>query len=92
MTGPGNEEDYLMWPCGWTDPYPAQDSRAAKPEFCTFPIAPLKGFVMSEKTIKVDPSVRREDTENKGEPLGSVPMSVTMGKPQAYKPAKAGPK
>jgi hypothetical protein len=47
---------------------------------------------MSEKTIKVDPSVRREDTENKGEPLGSVPMSVTMGKPQAYKPAKAGPK
>jgi hypothetical protein len=40
------------------------------------------------KTIKVDPSVRREETENKGEPLGSVPMSVTMGKPQAYKPAK----
>jgi hypothetical protein len=44
------------------------------------------------KTQKVDPSVRPEQTEQKGEPRGSVPMSVTMGKPQAYKPAKPGPK
>lgn len=47
---------------------------------------------MSEKTIKVDPSVRREDTETKGEPLGSVPIERTMRKPEAYKPAKSGPK
>jgi len=44
------------------------------------------------KTIKVDPSVRREETENVGEPLGSVPLARTMAKPQAYTPAKSGPK
>jgi len=47
---------------------------------------------MSEKTIKVDPSVRREETECKGEPRGSVPLSRTMAKPTAYKPVKPGPK
>lgn len=47
---------------------------------------------MTGKTQKVDPSVTSKDMELKGEPLGSVPMSRTMGKPQAYKPAKEGPK
>lgn len=37
---------------------------------------------------KTDPSVRLGPL--RGEPLGAVPMSVTMGKPQAYK-AKRGP-
>jgi len=46
----------------------------------------------TSRTTKVDPSVRPEDLEQKGEPKGSVPISVTMGKPQAYKPAKEGPK
>lgn len=43
-------------------------------------------------TQKVDPSVRPEDTELKGEPKGSVPIAKTMQKPQAYTPAKSGPK
>lgn len=43
-------------------------------------------------TQKVDPSVRPEETEMKGEPRGSVPMKTTMQKPAAYKPAKEGPK
>lgn len=47
---------------------------------------------MTEKPQRVDPSVRPSDLEMKGEPRGSVPMSVTMGKPQAYKPTKPGPK
>lgn len=47
---------------------------------------------MTEKPQRVDPSVRPSDLELKGEPRGSVQMSVTMGKPQAYKPTKSGPK
>lgn len=47
---------------------------------------------MSEKPQRVDPSVRQSDLELKGEPRGSVPMSVTMAKPQAYKPTKSGAK
>lgn len=47
---------------------------------------------MSDKPQKVDPSVRETDLELKGEPRGSVPMSTTMAKPAAYKPAKGGPK
>lgn len=47
---------------------------------------------MTDKTQKVDPSVRPSDLELKGEPRGSVPMSVTMAKPQAYKPVKSGAK
>lgn len=43
-------------------------------------------------TTKVDPSVKVTDLELKGEPQGSVPMSRTMAKPAAYKPAKEGPK
>lgn len=38
---------------------------------------------------KVDPSVRLGKLE--GEPLGSVAMETTMGKPQAYYPSKGGP-
>lgn len=38
----------------------------------------------------VDPSVRLG--ELKGEPLGSVAMETTMGKPRAYYPSKGGPK
>lgn len=41
---------------------------------------------------KVDPSVSEYDQYLTGEPKGSVPMSVTMGKPAAYYPAKPGPK
>lgn len=47
---------------------------------------------MTDKPQRVDPSVRETELELKGEPRGSVPMSVTMGKPSAYKPAKSGPK
>ena len=39
---------------------------------------------------KTDPSVRLGPLE--GEPRGSVPMDVTIGKPRAYYPAKPGPK
>ncbi len=38
---------------------------------------------------KVDPSVRLGAL--RGEPLGAVPMSVTMAKPQAYKARKGPP-
>lgn len=44
------------------------------------------------KPQKVDPSVTNKDMELKGEPLGSVPLARTMAKPEAYKPAKEGPK
>lgn len=47
---------------------------------------------MTDKLQRVDPSVRQSDLELKGEPRGSVPMAVTMAKPQAYKPAKSGAK
>lgn len=48
---------------------------------------------MSESKIqKVDPSVKVTDLYQKGEPKGSVPMKVTMGKPEAYSPPKQGPK
>lgn len=47
---------------------------------------------MTDKTIRTDPSVKQSDLELKGEPRGSVSMSTTMGKPEAYKPAKGGPK
>lgn len=43
-------------------------------------------------TIKVDPSVKTSELETKGEPWGSVQMSKTMAKPEAYKPAKSGSK
>ncbi len=43
-------------------------------------------------TPKVDGSVRVTDLYLKGEPRGSVPMSVTIGKPAAYYPPKPGPK
>lgn len=43
-------------------------------------------------TQKVDPSVRPEDTEQRGEPRGSVPIERTMRKPDAYYPPKQGPK
>lgn len=35
-------------------------------------------------TQKVDPSVLETDLYLKGEPRGSVPMSTTMRKPEAY--------
>jgi hypothetical protein len=44
------------------------------------------------KTIKTDPSVKVTDLELKGEPQGSVPLSRTMAKPEAYSPPKSGPK
>lgn len=44
------------------------------------------------KIQRVDPSVTNKDLELKGEPLGSVPLDRTMRKPDAYKPAKEGPK
>lgn len=46
----------------------------------------------ADTPIRTDPSVRPEETEQKGEPRGSVPISRTMAKPQAYTPAKSGPK
>lgn len=47
---------------------------------------------MTEKTTRVDPSVKETDLYLKGEPRGSVPLERTMAKPQAYTPAKPGPK
>lgn len=47
---------------------------------------------MTSKIQRVDPSVKQSEMEQKGEPRGSVPMSVTIGKPQAYQPPKSGPK
>lgn len=43
-------------------------------------------------TPKVDPSVRTTDLYLKGPMRGEVDMSVTIGKPSAYYPAKSGPK
>lgn len=43
-------------------------------------------------TVKTDPSVKVTDLYLKGEPRGSVPMDVTIGKPRAYYPVKPGPK
>jgi hypothetical protein len=44
---------------------------------------------MTEKPQKVDPSVSEMDLYKKGEPRGSVPMSTTMRKPEAYsKPSR----
>lgn len=45
-----------------------------------------------EKTAKIDGSVRVTELYLKGEPRGSVPMEVTIGKPEAYYPSKSGPK
>lgn len=45
-----------------------------------------------DNTAKTDPSVRVTDLYLKGEPRGSVPMDVTIGKPVAYYPPKSGPK
>ena len=40
-------------------------------------------------TVKVDPSVKADELEMKGEPRGSVPLDRTMRKPEAYsKPDK----
>lgn len=47
---------------------------------------------MTDKTIKTDPSVKETDSYLKGEPRGSVPIERTMAKPEAYTPAKPGPK
>ncbi len=47
---------------------------------------------MTDKPQKVDPSVSELDLYKKGEPQGSVPIERTMAKPEAYKPAKGGPK
>lgn len=47
---------------------------------------------MTEKTIRTDPSVKVTDLYLKGEPRGSVPIEKTMAKPEAYQPAKSGPK
>lgn len=44
------------------------------------------------KPQRVDPSVKETELELKGEPRGSVSLSRTMAKPEAYKPAKPGPK
>lgn len=51
-------------------------------------------YCMPDKdgTPKVDGSVRVTELYQEGEPRGSVPMDVTIGKPQAYTPAKSGPK
>lgn len=46
----------------------------------------------SREPQKVDPSVSSLDQYLTGEPRGSVPMEITMGKPRAYYPAKPGPK
>lgn len=46
----------------------------------------------SDGAAKTDPSVRVTDLYTKGEPRGCVPMETTMRKPQAYSPAKPGPK
>jgi len=43
-------------------------------------------------TMKTDPSVSEMDLYLKGEPRGSVPLARTMRKPEAYYPAKNGPK
>lgn len=47
---------------------------------------------MSKEPQKVDPSVSELDLYKQGEPRGSVPLERTMQKPEAYKPAKGGPK
>lgn len=44
------------------------------------------------KIQKVDASVRPEETEAKMSQIGVVPIERTMRKPDAYKPAKEGPK
>lgn len=44
------------------------------------------------KPQRVDPSVKVSELELKGEPRGSVPLSRTLAKPEAYTPAKEGPK
>ena len=44
---------------------------------------------MSDKPQKVDPSVSEMDLYKVGEPRGSVPLSRTMQKPEAYsRPSK----
>lgn len=45
-----------------------------------------------DKVEKTNPSVTDYDQYKFGEPRGSVPMSTTMRKPDAYYPAKRGPK
>lgn len=42
-----------------------------------------------QSAMRVDPSVRLGPLQ--GEQRGSVPMSVTIGKPQAYQPKKGTP-
>lgn len=48
--------------------------------------------LIKRMTVKTDPSVKVTDLELKGEPLGCVPLARTMRKPDAYYPAKPGPK
>ena len=61
-------------------------------KFKTDPDGLKEAMPDGEATLKVDPSVRVTDLYLKGEPLGSVPMSVTIGKPRANYPPKPGPK
>lgn len=42
--------------------------------------------------VKVDPSVHEWETIRQGEPRGSIPMEVTMGRPTAAYPIRRGPK
>lgn len=48
--------------------------------------------LIKRMTVKTDPSVRQDELYLKGEPLGCVPLERTMRKPDAYYPAKPGPK
>lgn len=41
---------------------------------------------------RTDPSVKETDLELRGEPRGCVPLERTLRKPDAYYPAKSGPK
>jgi hypothetical protein len=48
--------------------------------------------LIKSMTVKTNPSVNDFDRYTKGEPRGCVPLERTMKKPDAYFPAKKGPK
>jgi len=48
--------------------------------------------LIKSMTVKTDPSVSVLDLYLVGEPRGCVPIERTMRKPDAYYPAKPGPK
>jgi len=48
--------------------------------------------LIKSMTVKTDPSVNNFDMYQKGEPRGCVPLERTLRKPDAYYPAKKGPK